>query len=213
MFTGIITSIGQIAASDSIGEDRRIKIAAPGLDWTAIALGDSIAVDGVCLTVTDFDAADPGAAWFCADVSCETLRLTTLGSRQLEDRVNLEAALKAGQAIGGHLVSGHVDGVGELQQRHSDARSECMWFNVPTALKRYIAKKGSVCVNGVSLTVNAVDDERFAVNLVPHTLEQTNLAALQPGDAVNIEVDMLARYMERLLENGVDLAGRADRYC
>jgi riboflavin synthase len=194
MFTGIIQSVGALTSSELRGEDRRLRISAPGLDLTGTQPGDSIAVSGVCLTAVTLDGEG-----FAADVSTETLACTTLGGLEPGDRVNLEKALTPATPLGGHLVSGHVDGVGEVLERHDDARSVRMRFRVPDALARYLARKGSVCVDGVSLTVNEADGERFAVNLVPHTLEQTTLSDFAPGRPVNIEVDLVARYLERLL--------------
>ena len=155
--------------------------------------GGSIAVNGVCLTATTRDRSS-----FAADVSRETLSLTTLGRWREGTRVNVEKALLAGQALGGHYVTGHVDGVAEVISRHEDARSVRMAFRVPPELARYVARKGSVCIDGVSLTVNGVDGDRFDVNLVPHTLEVTTLGALGPGSPVNLEVDIIARYVERM---------------
>ena len=194
MFTGIIQSVGTLARSEERGEDRRLHVETPGLDLSSVRLGDSIAVSGVCLTAV----ALPGGG-FAADVSNETLACTTLGGLAPGDAVNLEPALTPATPLGGHLVSGHVDGVGEVLTRDDDARSVRMTFRVPDALARYLARKGSVCVDGVSLTVNEVDGASFGVNLVPHTLEQTTLSGFAPGRAVNIEVDLVARYLERLL--------------
>lgn len=194
MFTGIIQAIGEIGACESRGGDLRLFIRTEPLSLAGVALGDSIAVEGVCLTVT---ALAPDG--FSADVSRETLTLTTLGDARPGLPVNLEKALSLGQALGGHLVSGHVDGVGRLLSRHEEARSVRFEFEAPPDLSRYIARKGSVTVNGVSLTVNTVAQARFGVNLVPHTLAVTTLARLQPQDRVNLEVDLVARYLERLL--------------
>ena len=195
MFTGIIESTGIIDACTPHGDDLTLRIRAPGFDFSTCALGDSIAVNGVCLT-----AVELGDDFFTADVSVETLTLTTLGSLQQGSRVNLERALTPATPLGGHLVSGHVDGVGELLAREADARSERLTFRAPRELSRYIARKGSITVNGISLTVNGVEDDTFAVNIVPHTLERTTLDAIRPGDRVNLEVDLIARYLERLLE-------------
>jgi riboflavin synthase len=164
-----------------------------------IDLGGSIAVNGVCLTATRFDTAS-----FAADVSRETLSLTTLGDRVVGTRVNLEKALLAGQALGGHYVTGHVDGVGRLLSRHDDGRSVRMEFQVPAELARYVARKGSICIDGVSLTVNGATGDRFDVNLVPHTLEVTTLGDLRAGSRVNLEVDIIARYVERMMHPGGD---------
>lgn len=195
MFTGIIQALGELSAREPLGGDLRLQFKSPGLSFADVGLGDSIAVEGVCLTVTA--VAGQG---FSADVSGETLAQTTLGELALGAHVNLEKALTLGQPLGGHLVSGHVDGVGQLVDRTADARSERYVFEVPAGLARYIARKGSICVNGVSLTVNEVTDLTFGVNLVPHTQQMTTLSRLQPGDRVNIEVDQIARYLERLLD-------------
>jgi riboflavin synthase len=162
-----------------------------------VQVGGSIAVSGACLTATALEAHA-----FAADVSRETLSLTTLGAAVPGTRVNIEKALQAGQALGGHYVTGHVDGVGEVIARHDDARSVRMEFEVPADLARYVARKGSICVDGVSLTVNGVSGRRFDVNLVPHTLEVTTLGDYRPGTRVNLEVDIIARYLERMLEVG-----------
>lgn len=194
MFTGIIEALGRIEAVESVGGDRRMVFRAPGYLGGA-QLGDSIAVSGVCLTATS--VSDDG---FAADLSAETLALTTAGAWESGRKVNLERALTPAKPLGGHLVVGHVDGVGRLVERHDDARSTRMRFELPEALARYVARKGSVCIDGVSLTVNDVEGSRFGVNIIPHTLAHTTLGELQPGQAVNLEVDLIARYLERLLE-------------
>lgn len=196
MFTGIVTAVGRLLSSQAQDGGVRLHVASPGLACPAdpFRLGESIAVAGVCLTVTAITGEG-----FCADVSGETLRLTTLGQRQAGDALNLERALRAGDRLGGHLVSGHVDGIGWLRERLPDGLSERFVFDVPAPLRRYIAVKGSIAVDGVSLTVNAIDEAGFAVNLIPHTMARTTLGALRPGDAVNLEVDTIARYVERLL--------------
>ena len=194
MFTGIITGVGRIAAREPRGGDLRLTVATGNLPFETPQLGESIAVNGVCLTVVAFDAAS-----FQADVSTETLALTTLGRLADEAPVNLERALRASDRLGGHLVSGHVDGLGRVASITDDARAQRWRFEAPPALLRYIAKKGSICVDGVSLTVNAVDAEGFEVALVPHTVANTAFAAIGVGDAVNLEVDLVARYVERLL--------------
>jgi riboflavin synthase len=173
----------------------RIEVAFASIARDRLNLGDSICVDGVCLTV-----AALGAASFSADVSGETLRVTTLGSKAAGARVNLEPALRAGDSLGGHWVSGHVDGIAEVLTAASDARSLRVEFAAPKDLARYIARKGSVTLDGVSLTVNEVDGVKFAVNLIPHTLEVTTLGTLAAGARVNLEIDTLARYVERLSE-------------
>ena len=194
MFTGIIQGTGTIARSEARGGDVRLTIVAPALDFSDIAIGDSISVSGVCLT-----AVDLGNHTFAADVSTETLALTTLGGLRDGDAVNLEKALRFSDRLGGHLVSGHVDGVGRIVSIEPDARSQRWTIEAPLELARYIAAKGSICVDGVSLTVNAVEGARFSVNLIPHTVEVTTFAQRRPGDRVNLEVDMMARYAERLL--------------
>lgn len=215
MFTGIIQAKGRLDSCEPCQGDLRMWIDAGDLSLDAVALGDSIAINGVCLTVTELDGNS-----FAADVSRETLELTTLGATEIGAALNLEPALTLSQPLGGHLVSGHVDGVGTVISLQEDARSLRMAFKVPAALSRYIARKGSVTVNGVSLTVNNVDAQEFDVNLVPHTLQATNLGSLAADSKVNIEVDLVARYLERLLlgEGRVgeprillaDLAGRLD---
>lgn len=195
MFTGIVQAIGEARAITPRGGDVELLIAAPTLELSSAALGDSISVDGCCLTVTRL--AD-GA--FAADVSAQTLSVTTLGSWRTGRRVNLEKALCAGQPLGGHYVTGHVDGVAELVERTAEARSVRMQFSAPAALAKYIARKGSVCIDGVSLTVNEVDGQRFDVNVIPHTLQATTLGDRLPGDPVNLEVDIIARYVERIFQ-------------
>lgn len=193
MFTGIVQSIGEVRAITPRGGDVELLIGAPGLDLSTVAIGDSISCSGCCLTVKRMD----GDA-FAADVSIETLNVTTLGKWRVGDRLNLEKALCAGQPLGGHYVTGHVDGLATVVDRVNDARSIRVQFEVPAQLARYIARKGSVCVDGVSLTVNDVDGQRFAVNLIPHTLEVTTLDNYRAGTHVNLEVDIIARYLERL---------------
>lgn len=194
MFTGIIEAVGQIVAVEPKGGDLRLRVRTNGLDLGDVALGDSIATNGVCLTVV----ALPGDGYW-ADVSRETLDNTTLRSWQPGMSVNLEKALTPSTRLGGHLVSGHVDGVGEVISRHSDGRSERFRLQAPAALARYIAHKGSITVDGTSLTVNAVDGNEFELNIVPHTLEKTVMGTYKAGSQVNLEVDLLARYLERLL--------------
>ncbi len=193
MFTGIVQATGRILAREMRDGDVRLLLDAGALDLADVKSGDSIAVAGVCLT-----ALEPSGTGFAADVSRETLSLTTLGAMQPGDAVNLEKALRLADRLGGHLVSGHVDGVGRVLSIAGDARSQRWTFSVPAPLARYIAVKGSVCVDGVSLTVNAVEGASFEVNLIPHTQEATTFAQRQAGDAVNIEVDLIARYAERL---------------
>ncbi len=193
MFTGIIEAIGHVVAIEARGGDCRLRIDAGMLALDDVSAGDSIAVAGVCLTALDIDATG-----FAADVSRETLRLTTLGALQTGAAVNLEKALRLCDRLGGHLVAGHVDGLARVVGVHDDARSQRWAFDAPPALARYIATKGSVCLDGVSLTVNEVDGTHFGVNLIPHTLAVTTFAARRVGDAVNLEVDLMARYAERL---------------
>jgi riboflavin synthase len=195
MFTGIIEGTGRVRAIEPRGGDVTIVIDAADVPLDAVEIGGSIAVNGVCLTATRFEQ---GA--FAADVSRETLSLTTLGQWVAGTRVNLERALRAGQALGGHYVTGHVDGVGRVLSRHGDARSVRVEFEVPPELGHYIARKGSICVDGVSLTVNGASGARFDVNLVPHTLEKTLLGDYQAGTRVNLEIDIIARYVERMLQ-------------
>lgn len=194
MFTGIIQSIGKISQIQPKGGDFRLVIETGKLPLVGAQLGDSIAVSGVCLT-----AIELGDGRFSADVSRETLSRTTLGNLKPGSRVNLELALTPTTRLGGHIVSGHVDGVGEVVQRSADARSVRFVIEAPANLAKYIAEKGSICVDGVSLTVNSVDGKRFDLNIVPHTLAETTIEEYQPGRKVNLEVDLLARYLERLL--------------
>jgi riboflavin synthase len=195
MFTGIVQAIGQIKTLTPRGGDVEIVVSSPALDFSNVAIGDSIAVNGCCLTVTRLT----GDA-FAADASRETLNVTTLGSWDVGTVVNLEKALCAGQALGGHYVSGHVDGIAQVTSLHADARSTRVEFEVPANLARYIAKKGSACIDGVSLTVNEVGVRSFGVNLIPHTLEVTALKNYRVGTRVNLEVDIIARYLERLTQ-------------
>jgi len=199
MFTGIIQAVGRIASREDLGGDARIAIDSGSLDLADVTLGDSIAVAGTCLTVVAIE----GTRW-TADVSAETLRLTTLGSLGAGDAVNLEKALRLADRLGGHLVSGHVDGVGRVVHVDGDGASQRWTFRVPTSLARYIAVKGSICVDGTSLTVNTVGADTFGVTLIPHTLAATTFGERAAGDAVNIEVDMMARYAERLAGAGID---------
>lgn len=194
MFTGIIESIGTIAKVEPRGGDVRMEIESTDRYLADAGLGDSIAVSGVCLTVREKTALG-----FCADLSVETLQATIAGSWQPGRRVNLEKALTPHKPLGGHLVSGHVDGVGRLLARQAEARSWRLLFEAPAELARYIARKGSITIDGISLTVNEVEGRRFGVNIVPHTLDHTTLGDLQQDGAVNLEVDLIARYLERLL--------------
>ena len=197
MFTGIIQSVGRIARLEPRGGDVRLYVDTAQLDLADVQLGDSIAVSGVCLTAVTLESRG-----FSADVSNETLSLTTLGKLKASDPVNLEKALRLADRLGGHLVSGHVDGVGKVVSIAPDGRSQRWTFEVPANLARYIAAKGSICIEGTSLTVNEVDGLRFGVNLIPHTVEHTVFHARRPGDAVNLEVDVVARYVERLMGGG-----------
>ena len=194
MFTGIVQGVGRIRAVEPRGGDVTMWIATGDVSLAGVEIGGSIAVNGCCLTAVQLE---PHA--FAADLSRETLSLTTAGDWTAGTPVNLEKALTAGQALGGHYVTGHVDGVGQVVARHDDARSVRVEFEVPAELARYVARKGSVCVDGVSLTVNGVAGRRFDVNLVPHTLEMTILGGYRPGSRVNLEVDIIARYLERLV--------------
>ncbi len=193
MFTGIVLATGRLVASVAKGGDLELAIDAAALGPGRLAVGDSVSVEGVCLTVTRLDGAV-----FHADVSRETMAKTTLGTLKRGARVNLEPSLRAGDPLGGHLVSGHVDAVGTLISAREDARSWRLQFELPVALMRYVAPKGSVCVGGVSLTVNEVGDRSFDVNIIPHTREATTLGELRAGAVVNIEIDTVARYLERL---------------
>ena len=197
MFTGLVQEIGEIRAIEPRGApgsaDVRLVVGFRDIERGRLPLGASICVDGVCLTVTSLDADS-----FAADVSGETLRVTTLGSKKVGARVNLEPSLRAGDSLGGHWVSGHVDGVAEVASAVRDARSLAVNLAAPALLARYIARKGSVTLDGVSLTVNSVDGVNFSINLIPHTLEVTTLGRLEPGVRVNLEIDLLARYVERL---------------
>lgn len=195
MFTGIIQAIGQISKIEPRSGDSRLKIATGKLDMADVAVGDSIACNGVCLT-----AVELGKNYYVADVSAETLRLTTLGRLKTGSAVNLEKALTPTSRLGGHLVSGHVDGVGKIIRIHKEARSVAYQVEPPLQLARYIAKKGSITVDGVSLTVNDLIGNDFMLNLVPHTLGETCAQSYHVGSEVNLEVDLLARYLERLLQ-------------
>jgi riboflavin synthase len=194
VFTGIIQDVGRVQAREPRGGDLRLVIACQRLDLTAARIGDSICVQGCCLTIIEL--APPA---FTADVSRESLALTTLGDLERGTPVNLESALRAGDPLGGHLLSGHIDGVANVTAVRSDARSQRLTIETGTALARYLAPKGSVAVDGVSLTVNTVEGASFGVNIIPHTQSNTTLGQLTAGARVNLEVDQLARYVERLL--------------
>lgn len=195
MFTGLIEGVGRLAATDTRGGDARLRIDVGSLPFADVLMGESIAVNGVCLTVVAFDAGS-----FEADASNETLALTTLGGLPAGRALNLERAMRPTDRLGGHMVSGHVDGVGRVLHVWDDARAQRWRFGASGDVLRYVAGKGSICVDGVSLTVNAVDDEGFEVALVPHTVAHTAFGETAVGDAVNLEVDLVARYVERLLQ-------------
>jgi riboflavin synthase len=194
MFTGLVGAVGSLRALTARGGDLRMEIGYAGLPGGPLALGESIAVNGVCLTVVAFDADT-----FAVDASNETLSLTTLGALAPGAALNLERALLPTTRLGGHLVAGHVDGIGSIASIAPDARSQRWRIAAPAALLRYVAAKGSICMDGVSLTVNAVDDAGFEVNLIPHTLQHTRFGDARVGESVNLEVDLMARYAERLL--------------
>lgn len=194
MFTGIVQGQGTVRVLEPRGGDVRLRIDGGSLDLADLRAGDSVAVNGVCLT-----ALEPEANAFCADVSLETLARTTLSDVRGGDRVNLELALLPTTRLGGHLVSGHVDGIGRVVDLRETGRSRLLRIEVPAGLVRYLAAKGSVCVDGVSLTINTVAGAEFEVNVIPHTLEQTVVGAYRRGTRVNIEVDLVARYIESLL--------------
>ncbi len=195
MFTGIIKDVGKVTAVTDAGADRSLKIEVAQLDLSGLPIGASIAVNGVCLT-----AVELAAKYFVADVSSETLAVTTLGALQPGAPVNIEPALRVGDSIDGHWVTGHVDGVGQITAMGEAGRSKTFAIKVPQALSRYVAKKGSIAVDGVSLTVNTVARREFEVTIIPHTQLETTFGHYQVGSAVNIEVDIVARYMERLTE-------------
>jgi riboflavin synthase len=194
MFTGIILATGRLVSMLEKGGDLELGIDAAALDVERLAVGDSVSVQGVCLTVTR-----RAGTVFYADVSRETMAKTTLGTRQAGARMNLEPSLRAGDPLGGHLVSGHVDAVGTLTAMVEDARSWRLQFVLPAPLMRYVAPKGSISIDGVSLTVNEVGGQRFDVNIIPHTHAATTLGELRLGAGVNIEIDVIARYLERLM--------------
>ena len=195
MFTGIVESVGRIVVNQPQASGRRIRIHVDALDLGDVHVGHSVAVNGVCLTVTEL----PGDG-FWADVSAETLAHTTFSMLPTGTSVNLEKSLAASARLGGHLVSGHVDGVGTIVERTPDGESQRLRIEAPAGLDKYIARKGSICVDGVSLTVNAVDGARFELTIVPHTSANTTLGACAVGQRVNLEVDLIARYLERLLQ-------------
>jgi len=194
MFTGIIAAVGKIGAVISRGGDMRIKVATDKLDLTDINLGDSIAINGVCLTVVEKSTSS-----LSFDVSRESLGRTSLGSVAVGSRVNLEKALAVGDRLGGHFVSGHVDGLGKILSLSTVARSVIFKIEMPADLGRFVAEKGSICIDGVSLTVNKVEKNWFEVNVIPHTLQETIIDSYQAGTVINLEVDLIARYLERLI--------------
>ncbi len=194
MFTGIIEAVGKVKRIESVGGDMRLTVDVESLDMSDVKLGDSIAVNGVCLTAVKFDQYS-----FVADVSNESISLTSLKNLKAGSLVNLEKALLPTTRLGGHLVSGHVDGLGQVLNIADDGRSIKYTIQVPSELKRYIAVKGSICIDGTSLTVNAVNDDCFDINIVPHTQERTIIQSYKSGTEVNLEVDLVARYLESLL--------------
>ena len=194
MFTGIIEAIGALTSLSQKESEWRLTISAGKLDMSDVKLGDSIAVNGCCLTVVD-----RGDKHFSADVSQETLRCTTLGSLQKNSRLNLEKAMLASSRFGGHIVSGHVDGVGELLASQPEGKSIRLDFSIPDELTKYVAAKGSICIDGTSMTVNEVRGSTFSINVIPHTQEETIIGEFKLGQRVNIEVDLVARYLERLV--------------
>jgi riboflavin synthase len=194
MFTGIIAAIGRVDAVEPSGGDLRLNIDAGKLDLADVKLGDSIAINGVCLTVVSIAQTVLGF-----DVSNETLERTSLGQATPGSSVNLEKAMAVGERLGGHIVSGHVDGLGKVAMMEASARSVKFRFAVPTSLERYIAEKGSICIDGTSLTVNQVGPGWFEVNIIPHTMQETIISDYREGSVVNLEVDLIARYLERLL--------------
>ena len=204
MFTGIIQAVGNIQSLEMRSGDAYLTINTGSLDMGSVSVGDSIAVNGVCLTAVEFSANS-----FSADVSSESLSCTTLGDLGTGSKVNLEMAVTPTTHLGGHLVSGHVDGVGEVKRRWGDARSERFVIRAPEKLAKYIAQKGSICVDGISLTVNGVAGCELELNIVPHTLYSTTMGEFKVGQHVNLEVDIIARYLERLLlsEQASDVQG------
>ena len=201
MFTGIIKAIGKVAKMEQQGGDLRLTITSADLPWKEFAVGESIAINGVCLTAVEFLSNG-----FVADVSVETSKVTALANLVEGSKLNLEPSVALGERLGGHLVSGHVDCVGQIKTRETDARSVRIVVGIPAEYSRYIARKGSVCIDGVSLTVNEVSDNTFSVNIIPHTADATIIGDYRTGTEVNIEVDLLARYVERLLANSDDSA-------
>lgn len=197
MFTGIVAATGKLLSRESYDGDMRIRFEVPPELMVGCKVGDSISISGVCLTMLE-----PDTTGFSADLSAETLDKTSLGNRKTGDSVNLELAMRASDRLGGHMVSGHVDGLARLVSRVEDGRSERFDFETDSSLARFIASKGSVCLDGVSLTVNDVDDNRFSICIIPHTLVVTTFGTLKEGDVVNLEVDLIARYLDRLNQYG-----------
>jgi riboflavin synthase len=195
MFTGIIEAIGTITTMNNLGDNYRIVVNAGKLDMSDVHLGDSIANNGVCLTVVDF-----GADYYAVDVSSETIKYTGFAQYKVGHKVNLEKAMRADSRFGGHIVSGHVDGVGTVEKINEHSNYVEVWINAPAELAKYIAHKGSITVDGVSLTVNEVDGASFMLWLIPHTLQETVIGGYKSGTHVNLEVDLVARYLERLLQ-------------
>ena len=194
MFTGIIKATGVIEQMQPAGGDLRITVACDQLPWQEFETGESISVNGVCLTAVQLDRNG-----FSADVSLETINITALSELQTGSKVNLEPALRLGDRLGGHMVSGHVDCKGSVRERHDDGRSIRLAVEIPAEYQRYVARKGSICIDGVSLTINAVSDNVLETNIIPHTADVTIIGEYTIGSIVNIEVDLLARYLERLL--------------
>ena len=201
MFTGIIKAVGKVAKMEQQGGDLRLTITSADLPWKEFAVGESISINGVCLTAVEFLSNG-----FVADVSAETTKVTALANLAEGSKLNLEPSVALGERLGGHLVSGHVDCVGKIKTRETDARSVRLVVGIPAGYNRYIARKGAICIDGVSLTVNEVSDNTFSVNIIPHTADVTIIGDYRTGTEVNIEVDLLARYVERLLADGDDSA-------
>ncbi|HCD5126415.1 TPA: riboflavin synthase [Vibrio parahaemolyticus] len=195
MFTGIVEAVGKLTAITPKGEDITVTVEVGKLDMSDVKLGDSIATNGVCLTVIDF-----GSNYYCADLSLETLKKTGFANYQVGEKVNLEKAMLPMTRFGGHIVSGHVDGVGEIVERNQVGRAIEFWVAMPAEISKYVAEKGSITVDGISLTVNDLRKNAFKLTIVPHTCEETTIDQFQVGRKVNLEVDVLARYMERLLQ-------------
>lgn len=194
MFTGIIEAVGSIESIEDIGSDKRFALNSKSLDLSDVRIGDSVCVNGVCLSVIEL--REKG---FAADVSVETLSCTTFNELGADDKVNLEKALQLSSRLSGHMVAGHVDGKGIVQKKYTDARSERFEIKYPAELGKYICKKGSICIDGVSLTINDVDESTFSVNIIPHTIKETIFSEYSEGTQVNLEVDIVARYMESLV--------------